>query len=70
MTYSQGTIPSLDMSLPVANSSYIKDLHFSVEGFLPTSVEGASSSTFVTDAMWSSEEGNRVYYHGGSANAG
>ena len=65
-----GDYTSLDMFLPVANSSYIKDLHFSVEGILPTSVEGASSSTFVTDAMWSSEEGNRVYYHGSSANAG
>ena len=62
-----GDYTSLDMFLPVANSSYIKDLHFSEDGILPTSVEGASSSTFVTDAMWSSEEGNRVYYHGGSA---
>ncbi len=62
-----GDYTSLGMFLPVANASYIKDLHFSVEGILPTSVEGASSSTFVTDAMWSSEEGSRVYYHGGSA---
>lgn len=65
-----GDYTSLDMSLPVANTSYIKDLHFSEDGILPISVEGASSSTFVTDAMWSSEEGNRVYYHGGSANLG
>lgn len=62
-----GDYTSLDMFLPVASSSYIKDLHFSEDGILPTSVEGASSSTFVTDTMWSSEEGNRVYYHGGSA---
>ena len=62
-----GDYTSLDMFLPVASASYIKDLHFSEDGILPTSVEGASSSTFVTDAMWSSETGNRVYYHGGSA---
>ena len=65
-----GDYTSLEMSLPVASGSYIKDLHFSEDGILPTSVEGASSSTFVTDAMWSSETGNRVYYHGSSANAG
>lgn len=65
-----GDYTSLEMSLPVAGASYIKDLHFSNEGILPTSVEGASSSTFVTDAMWSSEVGNRVYYHGGSTHFG
>lgn len=65
-----GDYTSLDMFLPVASSSYIKDLHFSEDGILPTSVEGASSSTFVTDAMWSSEVGSRVYYHGGSASDG
>ena len=64
-----GGYVSTGISLPAASSSYIKDLSFSIDGFIPIEI-GGSSATYAADAVWSSVEGNRVIYKGGLANSG
>ena len=63
-----GDYVSTGISLPVASASYIKDINFSEDGFIPTLV-GGSSGTFVTDGVWSTT-GNTVVYFGGIAKHG
>lgn len=63
-----GDYISTGLSLPVASSSFIKDMSFTAKGFIPTTV-GGSSSTYVADALWSNT-GNRIALHGGDARHG
>jgi len=56
------------ISVPVASADYTKDINFSAKGFIPLST-GASSSTYVTDGVWSNT-GDKVCRFGGDANDG
>ena len=63
-----GDYVSTGVTVPVANDSYIKDLDFSIKGFIPTVVGGAST-TYTGDTL-SSAPGNRIAYVGGAATNG
>jgi len=64
-----GDYVSTGVTVPAdATSSYIKDLDFSIKGFIPTVVGGAST-TYTGDGLWSAT-GNRIASVGGSANVG
>lgn len=63
-----GDYVSTGVTVPPADTSYIKDMNFSINGFIPTTV-GGSSTTYTGDAMWSAT-GNRIALVGGSAYSG
>ena len=62
-----GAYTSTGVTLP--SSGYIKDMSFSIKGFIPTNSTGGSNSTYVTDYV-SSNPGARVAAFGGYAGAG
>lgn len=62
-----GAYTSADVSLP--SSGYIKDMHFSIKGFIPTDSTGGSDSTYVTDYVGSSA-GTLVAAFGGCTGYG
>ena len=61
-----GDYVSTEVTLPV--SGYIKDMDFSIKGFIPT-VSGGSDSTYVPDQVYSGA-GSRVVAFGGFAGNG
>ncbi len=63
-----GEYVSTGVTMPTASSSYIKDINFSEDGFIPTLV-GGSSATYVTDGAWTAT-GDKVVYFGGAASDG
>ncbi len=63
-----GDYVSTGITMPTASESYIGDINFGPGGFIPTAT-GGSSSTFVTDALWTAT-GNTTWQHGGTATAG
>ena len=62
-----GAYTSTGVTLP--SSGYIKDMSFSIKGFIPINSVGGSDSTYVTDYMHSST-GAVVAAFGGTANVG
>ena len=62
-----GAYTSTGITLP--NSGYIKDMSFSIKGFIPTNTTGGSDSTYVTDYV-GSVAGARVAAFGGGAGYG
>lgn len=62
-----GAYTSTGVTLP--SSGYIKDMSFSIKGFIPTDSTGGSDSTYVTDYV-SSFTGPRVAAFGGLAGHG
>ena len=62
-----GAYTSTGVTLP--NSGYIKDMSFSIKGFIPTNSVGGSDSTYVTDYV-DSNAGARVAAFGGYAGNG
>ena len=62
-----GAYTSTGITLP--SSGYIKDMSFSIKGFIPTNSVGGSDSTYVTDYA-ASHAGARVAAFGGNAGAG
>ena len=62
-----GAYTSTGITLP--NSGYIKDMSFSIKGFIPTNTTGGSDSTYVTDYAFSNS-GARVAAFGADAGDG
>lgn len=62
-----GAYTSTGVTLP--SSGYIKDMSFSIKGFIPTNSTGGSDSTYVTDYVYSAA-GARVAAFGGTAGNG
>ena len=62
-----GAYTSTGKTLP--SSGYIKDMSFSIKGFIPTNSVGGSDSTYVTDYVYS-YAGARVAAFGGFAGDG
>lgn len=61
-----GDYVSSNVAMPNASASYIKNVTFSLNGFIPTEV-GGSSSTYITDGLWTNT-GDRIVRFGGTAN--
>lgn len=64
-----GDYISTSVTMPVASSSYIRNITFDTTGFIPTSVTGGSSTTYIGDGLWTAT-GARIALFGGSANYG
>lgn len=72
LTYADDTdvgYTSLGVPMPATSGGYVRSFQQLVDALVPLSVTGASSSTFLTDALWT-ETGWRVGYVGGFANSG
>lgn len=63
-----GDYVTTGITMPAASASYIKDMHFSPLGIIPTAI-GGSSVTHACDALWTAT-GSRIVFFGGSANSG
>jgi hypothetical protein len=71
-TYADDTMTGyeqLGVAMPSASSSYVRSFQKLDNALIPLSVSGASSSTYLTDALWTST-GWRVGLVGGGANFG
>jgi hypothetical protein len=64
-----GDYVSTGITMPAASGSYIRNIAFGTTGFIPTSVSGGSSTTYVGDGLWTNT-GARIAVFGGSALAG
>jgi hypothetical protein len=60
-----GDYISSNITMPSASASYIKNITFSLNGFISTEV-GGSSNTYVPDGLWTNT-GDRVVFFGGTA---
>jgi len=56
--------------VPTGSSSYQKELFPLADVFLPSVVTGASSTTYLSDALWTNTAGWRVARVGGDSNSG
>lgn len=63
-----GDYISTGITMPVASGGYISNFANTSKGFIPSAVTG-SSSTYVTDGLWT-ETGSRAVLFGGDANGG
>jgi hypothetical protein len=71
-TYADDTMTGyeqLGVAMPVAGASYVRSFQKLDNALIPLSVSGASSSTYLTDALWTIT-GWRVGHVGGSASLG
>lgn len=64
-----GDYVSSGVTMPAASGSYIKNINVGSTGFIPTSVTGGSSTTYVGDGLWTAA-GNTIAVFGGSAGTG
>jgi hypothetical protein len=70
-TYADNTMTGheqLGVAMPVASSVYVRSFQKLDNALVPLSVSGASSSTYLTDALWTST-GWRVGFVGGHASS-